>query len=92
MLALGLLLFTSVPLRCLLFWFRTQDAPPLRRAVHDVVHKLIVPGELSADISDRGIVLVGVGLLQPDGIATADLASLQHRGIDPDISPVVLGC
>ena len=54
--------------------------------------ELIVPGELSAEISDRCIVLVGVGLLQPDGIATADLASLQHRGIDPDISPVVLGC
>ena len=35
---------------------------------------------------------LGAGLLQPDGITTADLATLQHRGIDPNVSPVVLGC
>ena len=33
-----------------------------------------------------------VALLQSDGITTADLAVLQHRGIDPHISSVVLGC
>ncbi len=31
------------------------------------------------------------GLLQSDGITTADLATLQHRGIDPNVGPVVLG-
>ena len=34
---------------------------------------------------------LGPGLLQPDGIATADSATLEYRGIDPNISPVVLG-
>jgi hypothetical protein len=32
-----------------------------------------------------------MALLQPDGIATADLAALQHGRIDPNVSPVVLG-
>ncbi|MDX6459879.1 MAG: hypothetical protein QOE55_3576, partial [Acidobacteriaceae bacterium] len=32
-----------------------------------------------------------MGPLQSDGIATADLAALQHGGIDPNVSPVVLG-
>src|SRR5215472_695821 len=36
--------------------------------------------------------LTGVGLLQPDGITTVDLATLQDRGIDPNVGPVVLGC
>src|SRR5262249_36021418 len=33
-----------------------------------------------------------LGLLQPDGITTADLATLQHGGIDSNVSPIVLGC
>ena len=34
----------------------------------------------------------GVNLLQSDGITPANLASLQHRSIDTDISPIVFGC
>ena len=30
--------------------------------------------------------------LRLDGITTANLATLQHRGIHPNISVVVLGC
>src|SRR5258708_24417319 len=32
-----------------------------------------------------------MGLLQPDGITTADLATLQHGGIDASVGLVVLG-
>src|SRR5258707_10490889 len=32
-----------------------------------------------------------MGLLQSDGITPADLATLQHGGIDPNVGPVVLG-
>src|SRR5438132_11512667 len=32
------------------------------------------------------------GLFHSDGITTADFPTLQHRGVDPDVSPVVLGC
>src|SRR6266566_714333 len=35
---------------------------------------------------------LGVDLLQSDGITTAGLATLQHRGVHPDISSVVLSC
>src|SRR6266853_2697659 len=34
---------------------------------------------------------LGLALLQTHGITTADLATLQYRGIDPNIGPVVLG-
>ena len=34
--------------------------------------------------------LVTVGLLQPNGIAATNSATPQYRGIDPNISPVVL--
>ena len=33
-----------------------------------------------------------MGLLKHDRIASADVAALQDRGIDPNVSPVVLGC
>src|SRR5438128_1832377 len=33
-----------------------------------------------------------VGLLQPDGITTAHSATPQHRGVDANVSPIVLGC
>jgi hypothetical protein len=32
-----------------------------------------------------------MGLVQSDGITTADLATLQYGGIDPNVGPVVLG-
>jgi hypothetical protein len=32
-----------------------------------------------------------MGLVQSDGITTADLAPLQYGGIDPNVGPVVLG-
>ncbi len=35
---------------------------------------------------------LGVNLLQPEGIATAYLSALQHRGINSNVSSVVLGC
>jgi hypothetical protein len=34
----------------------------------------------------------GIGLPQSDGITTADLATLHHRGENPNVCPVVLGC
>ncbi len=46
-----------------------------------------------ANKSDSRFSQLGVNLLQAEGIATAYLAALQHRGIDPNVSSVVLaGC
>jgi hypothetical protein len=33
----------------------------------------------------------GIGLIQSDGITATDLATLHYRGVDPNVSPVVLG-
>jgi len=42
---------------------------------------------------DRGTCrALGLGRLQPNGVTTADGASLQHRSVNPDVSPVVLCC
>jgi hypothetical protein len=34
----------------------------------------------------------GIRLIQRDGITTTDLATLHYGGVDPNVSPVVLGC
>ena len=42
-----------------------------------------------ADCDPRAL---GVGLLHPEGITAADLATPQHGGIDPNVGTVVLSC